>query len=174
MKFCPFCGKALTADQHTHHPAPQSPHTQTDALPKSKPRPKKKLLLPLLLLVVMVGLAVGLLANPFGGNFSEDPDAIEKATASVVKLTCYDYNNILRSSGSGFAVFDDGIIITNYHVIEGDVYSIEVQTESGDIFSVDTVIAYDQEKDIAILRVPDCSLTPLKSGKSHNLKKGQN
>lgn len=176
MKFCPFCGKALIADQCSNDAAPQSAHTQTyqqtDVLLNSKPRSFKKVFLPLLG-VLIIALAVIFLLKPFGDNFSEDPDAIQKAAASVVLLECYDYYGNPYAGGSGFAAFGKDIIITNHHVISGDVYRIEATREDGSTFSIDSVVAYDKEKDFAILRAPDHNLPLLDVGNSANLKKGE-
>ena len=173
--FCPYCGKGLFSDA----PAPiietQTVNTHTKTVTTDVPNAKgsKKRLLPLIVLFIVIGLAAALILSSRSGNFTEDPDAIQKAASSVVKLYMYDYNGILRSTGSGFAAFDKDIIITNHHCIEGDVYSIEAQREDGSIFMIDSVIAYDEEKDLAVLRAPDCGLTPLKTAEGLRMKKGE-
>ena len=106
--------------------------------------------------------------------FSDDPAAISKASQSVVKLNCYDKGGELYATGSGFACFADNVIVTNYHVIEGDVYSIEASTEDGKTFSVEYILAVDENKDIAILATEEPhNLTLLKPGNSEMLQKGE-
>ncbi|MBQ3011226.1 MAG: trypsin-like peptidase domain-containing protein [Oscillospiraceae bacterium] len=160
MLFCPYCGKNVPKPEDS-----SAPHRQK----KSLRSPKL-----LLSLAAVILIAIVLLIRPFGSRFSDDPQAIGKAAGSVVKLTCYDYNGLEHCRGSGFAVFDKGVIVTNYHVISGNTYSIEVQADNGEVYPVDSVIAYNEEQDLAILRVPDCPLKPLKVGDSRNLNKGEN
>ena len=105
--------------------------------------------------------------------FSDDPTAISAASQSVVKLNCYNKNGELYATGSGFACFADDVIVTNYHVIEGSVYSIEACCENGRKFDVSYVLAVDEDKDIAILGTfSSHNLTLLQPG-DNNLQKGE-
>lgn len=106
--------------------------------------------------------------------FSDDPTAISAASQSVVKLNCYDKNGDLYATGSGFACFADNVIVTNYHVIEGGVYSIEASTEDGNTFDITYVLATDEAKDIAILGTSaPHNLALLQPGNSDDLQKGE-
>ena len=108
-------------------------------------------------------------------SFSDNPAAIETASESVVMLSCYDKSGELYASGSGFALIEKGIIVTNYHVIEENVYSIEVKTETGASYDVKSIVATDEENDIAILRCAGSpNLTLLSIGDTTGLKKGEN
>ncbi len=82
--------------------------------------------------------------------FSADPEAITSASESVVMISVYDSKNELIATGSGFPMFEPGIIITNCHVIEGGS-SFEANTESGTYFKIDEIVAVDVDRDIAIL-----------------------
>ncbi len=107
-------------------------------------------------------------------SFSDNPSAIETASKSVVMINCYDKSGKLYASGSGFALIENGIIVTNYHVIDENIYSIEVNTETGASYEVKSIVAADKENDIAILRCavsPD--LTLLSVGDTTSLKKGE-
>lgn len=106
--------------------------------------------------------------------FSDDPTAISAASQSVVKLNCYDKNGDLYATGSGFACFSNNVIVTNYHVIEGGVYSIEASTEDGNTFEITYVLATDEAKDIAILGTSTPhNLALLQPGNSDDLQKGE-
>ncbi len=85
-------------------------------------------------------------------SFLDDTDAINERAASVVMLNCFDKAGNLIATGSGFAAFEDGVIVTNFHVIENRVYSVTGELETGMSFPVDRVIAYSEEYDIAILK----------------------
>ena len=106
--------------------------------------------------------------------FSDDPGAISAASQSVVKLNCYDRIGELSAIGSGFACYADNVIVTNYHVIEGDVYSIEACSESGTNFEIKYVLTADKDRDIAILATSrPHNLRILQTGDSSNLQKGE-
>ena len=107
-------------------------------------------------------------------RFSDSPENISAASQSVVKLECYDKNGRLYSTGSGFACFADNVIVTNYHVIEGNVYKIVASTETGQSFKVRYVLATDKEKDIALLyTIRSHNLPVLPLGNCDDLKKGE-
>lgn len=54
-------------------------------------------------------------------------------------------------TGTGFALTNDGYLVTNYHVTEG-ADSLYIQNENGDYYKAYTV-TYDIKSDIAILKV---------------------
>ena len=89
-------------------------------------------------------------------------------------LSCYDKDGEMCATASGFVVFDDSIIVTNYHVIEQDTYRVTAQTEKGDSFDCPTVMAWDADKDIAILKAErHTGLSLLTPGSTENLQKGE-
>ena len=105
-------------------------------------------------------------------SFHEDSDAIAEAAESVLLLTCYDKKGNTTATGSGFLAIEDGIILTNYHVIDG-VDSIMASTEDGIFFVIDDTLCYDIEQDIAILKTNAKTRLPLLIlGDSDNIKKG--
>lgn len=147
--YCPHCGKAL----------------------KKKALPLKRIAIIAAVIAVFIGAV--LLIGSVGKGFSEDTDAINKASQSVVTLYTYDINGVPVGSGSGFAAFEEGIIVTNYHVIESGAYTIEILTATQDVYYVDSVLCYDVERDIAVLYAPNCSLKPLPAAAGDDLKKGE-
>jgi S1-C subfamily serine protease len=56
-------------------------------------------------------------------------------------------------AGTGFALSNDGYLITNYHVVEG-AEAIQIQTRSGKSYTA-SIVAYEPKNDIAVLRVDD-------------------
>ncbi|HRO66953.1 MAG TPA: trypsin-like peptidase domain-containing protein, partial [Pseudobdellovibrionaceae bacterium] len=76
--------------------------------------------------------------------------------------------------GTGFVIRDDGLIVTNAHVIRGaDV--IEVQFEDGSEKTYPAqVLGSDDRSDIALLKIkPDRKLVPLALGSSEKLEIGE-
>ena len=106
--------------------------------------------------------------------FSDDPKAIQVASNSVIMLSCYDKDGKLYATGSAFAAFEEGIFVTNCHVIEDEVYSIKAQMETGLEFNISFVVAYDDEKDLAILRTEaKTGLEPLPLGSISALERAE-
>lgn len=188
--FCPKCGKPFEGEKENPNLAGKSAPQEGSApnvralLSAEEGTSKKKKrggLIAIIAAVVVLAFVGGMLAaGAFGQKrkaaipFSDDTEAIAQASKSVVMLTCYDKDGEPCATGSGFAVFDDGIIVTNYHVIEQDTYRVKAQVEGGISFDCPTVLAYDAEKDIAILkadRKTDVAL--LSAGSANNLQKGE-
>lgn len=172
MDYCPHCGKALEEECRF------CPYCGKSLPPSSKPHKadKAKRLNPKLLFIIPVVLVLGILLLTLTKSakpFSEDTDAIAEASRSVVTIYTYDINDINLSSGSGFAAIEEGIIVTNHHVIQGNTYRIEAVTEDKTVMEVDSVIAYNEEKDIALLRVTDCTLPLLPTVDGMTLKRGE-
>lgn len=71
--------------------------------------------------------------------------------------------------GSGFYITKN-TIVTNYHVIDGAT-SLSIKTLDGDKYKVLSVMGFDQELDIAVLKV-DHTSTPLKKN-SHGVTTGE-
>src|SRR3989304_1350062 len=73
--------------------------------------------------------------------------------------------------GTGFIVSEDGLIITNKHVVSEDA-TYKVVTKDGQEFEV-TQISRDPSNDIAVIKINASNLTPVELGDSGNLKVGQ-
>lgn len=79
---------------------------------------------------------------------------------SVGELVVYDKQNKQISLGSCFVYTKDGMLVTNYHVIEGG-YSAEI-TIGYRTYRVSSVVDYDKKLDLAILKIPATNLQPVK------------
>lgn len=80
-----------------------------------------------------------------------NPPAIEKLANSVVMLNVYDENSDLIATGSGFILFDNRTLITNYHVIK-NAEMIIAESDDGDQYFVNKVLVISEKWDIAILQ----------------------
>ena len=68
-------------------------------------------------------------------------------------------------SASAFAITSDGVIATNYHVIEDkDGATLGAMDLSGKTYPVTEVLAASKADDVAILRLKGARLTPLPGG----------
>ena len=174
MNHCPYCGKALEVPcgfcPYCGKPLSNASATQKATPPAPRRFLKTAVLIAVPLMLILVAVLVLISRSK---PFSEDLDAIAEASASVVTIYTYDVNNINLGSGSGFAAIEEGIIVTNFHVIGGETYRIEAVTESGTVMDADSIIAHDKEMDIAILRFYDCKLPRLSTADGMDLKRGE-
>ena len=60
----------------------------------------------------------------------------------------------MQSAGSGFVVDGQGLIVTNYHVVE-DTSSLEVTRRDGKRFAVVELLATEKTHDLALLHIAD-------------------
>lgn len=95
---------------------------------------------------------------------------IAKRKVGVVYIEVLDSKNKVSSTGSGFIVNDK--IITNYHVIAG-ASSATVTTNSGKKYNVTGVYAYDEELDLAVLKVNGSKLPSVTLGDSDKISIGE-
>ena len=81
---------------------------------------------------------------------------------------------VLAATGSGVVV-GDGIVLTNYHVVE-DASSLKVTVmEEGNTEATEydaVLVTYDENLDVAIVQAPDLKLEPVTLGDSDTLQVG--
>jgi len=77
-----------------------------------------------------------------------------------VRIVVRDRNLKEIGLGSGFFVSSDGTLVTNHHVVR-NAASATVLLPSGETFSVDSILAWDEARDLAILKVVGNALPKL-------------
>ena len=97
---------------------------------------------------------------------------------SVVGITTkYTYRSFFgqayeqSGSGSGIIISDDGYIATNFHVIE-NANAVSVTLNTGEDFGA-TVVGFDAETDLALLKISASGLTEATLGRSDALQVGE-
>lgn len=78
-------------------------------------------------------------------------------------------------SGSGFVITEDGYIVTNYHVIEYSVkrgYETNVMFYDGSTYDA-KIIGYDEENDLAVIKIDAEDLNYVSVGKSSEMVVGE-
>lgn len=103
------------------------------------------------------------------GDWSE---IIRQAMPGVVSIILLNANGQPVSTGSGFLIGSDGIVVTNYHVIQGGSGALVI-TKQGDKFEVKGVLSYDRIKDFSILKIPAFDLPIIPVGNSNNIELGE-
>ena len=84
----------------------------------------------------------------------------------------------VRATGTGFIITEDGYIVTNAHVVYNEDYNAGEAIEVTVLFSDESeheasIIAYDTETDIAVLKVDEKGLKPAVLGDSDELRVGE-
>jgi|GEM_PF-7079668 len=78
---------------------------------------------------------------------SKLPQLIKKVDPSVVKIYTIDANNEYASQGSGVIISNNGICVSNYHVLIGAKKAIAI-TASGKKFEITTILDYSKQNDL--------------------------
>ncbi len=104
-------------------------------------------------------------------------DVVESCKPSVVEINCeiVTSNGWFGSStgtaaGSGVIISEDGYIVTNYHVVEG-ARSVTVISALGKSYPA-TVYGYDEDNDLAVVKINETGLTPAVIADSGTLRVG--
>lgn len=123
-----------------------------------------------------VGIAATLVAGPWISGEKPSETWLQRALpgveASVAQITTYDENGRPLAEGTGFVVAQDGIICTNYHVIRM-AGAIKVKLHDGQDMDVTGIVAFDRDKDFALLKVPANNLPALALDDSDQVKVGE-
>ena len=106
--------------------------------------------------------------DPEDENVTADKEYTVRGVAelvkpSIVEVYVYDENHNLNGTGSGIIISEDGYIITNAHVVQGNDYSVTLDDETE--YSAQ-LIGSDNKTDLAVLKVNATNLTPAILGNS--------
>jgi S1-C subfamily serine protease len=172
------------AGQLGPRPAPPAPERRMFS-----PRRSSRALLAALL-AAAIGFAGGRLTTADATAITPEIDSTESTTASsgqtslagmidaamdsIVSVETEAYGGFgqqVSGQGSGVVIRDDGVILTNAHVIEG-ASGIQVTTAGGGETLDAAVIGSDAAHDIAILKVDSRGLNAISLGSSEELKLG--
>lgn len=110
---------------------------------------------------------------------SEIIDVVKKANPAVVSITgvtqtlnFFGGTSQSTSSGTGFIVQADGLIVTNKHVVSDTSTKYTVYTDDGKSYDA-AIKAIDPVFDIAILKIDATGLSTVELGSSDSLEPGQ-
>jgi S1-C subfamily serine protease len=91
----------------------------------------------------------------------------EYGRSSVVIISafymCGKCSNLHMSTAAGFAVSEDGVFLTNYHVVANMTNSLGMAaiTAKGEFGGVSEILACNPVEDWALIRIPELKLKPL-------------
>ncbi|KAF5904243.1 serine protease HTRA1A-like, partial [Clarias magur] len=104
-------------------------------------------------------------------------DVVEKIAPAVVHIELYrkmvySLRERAVATGSGFIVSDDGLIVTNAHVVT-DKNRVKVELKNGQSYDA-KITDIDERSDIALLKIDSPSKLPVMSlGRSADLRPGE-
>ena len=134
-------------------------------------KPLVTMCLTAMFLIGVNSLSVRAQNDPQGASQPFDSALITKnASPAVVLIKGTTTNGDVL--GTGFIISGDGKIATNLHVIQ-NLRNGGVQLASGDKFDSFTVLAFDERKDIAIIKIPGFDLPTITFGNSNNIQIGE-
>lgn len=89
-------------------------------------------------------------------------EAADRHLSAVFQLNGFSKDSLAElhasdSSSSGFFISPDGVAVTNCHSISG-VVQAQAQLSTGESYPVESVLWYDEEMDLAVIRVSRTSL----------------
>ena len=135
-----------------------------------------------LIAVVLATRAADYLSERLTEDERNNIAIFKKVSSGVVSITSTQFRRdrfsrnvmeIPRGSGSGFIWDNSGLILTNYHVING-ASKVTITLQSGNEYTA-TLVGAAAEKDLALLKieVTDEALTPIPLGDSGTLTVGR-
>lgn len=102
----------------------------------------------------------------------KDIPAIARAAKGAIVTIVMGNGDQPIAQGTGFLVSTDGVIVTNYHVIENGDVAI-VKFPDGDAFPVDGVLAADKVRDLAVIKIHGKTFRTLTLGNSERVQVGE-
>jgi S1-C subfamily serine protease len=109
---------------------------------------------------------------------SETPPAlsgeqvVERVAPSVVLILVGERAGQLSGVGSGLITRPDGVLLTAYHLIK-DARVVQVRLKNGETYDNVELLAFDERRDAAALRIPARELHALPVAKAEEAKPGE-
>ena len=102
--------------------------------------------------------------------YAMNVDAVVAVSSQAIQTNIYGQVSKTASMGSGFIISADGLVVTNYHVIEGanQVSIITADEEEHEA----TVVGYDKANDVALLKAEGSNFHYVALGSSDDLQVG--
>jgi len=122
-------------------------------------------------LVSLIALSAGVISAQSASPRKDIP-AIAKAANGAIVTIITAANDKPIAQGTGFLVSADGVIVTNYHVIEtGNVAIVKFPDDTA--FPVDGVLAADKVRDLAVIKIHGKTFRTLTLGDSDRVEVGE-
>ncbi|NCO67602.1 MAG: hypothetical protein COY75_08795 [Nitrospirae bacterium CG_4_10_14_0_8_um_filter_41_23] len=105
------------------------------------------------------------------------PDIVVNQKKAVITIYINDKEGNQITTGTGFIIDKNGVIATNYHVIEKWLEALEstlfIRMENGAYFPIEELINYDEDNDVALFKVEGKELPTVKIVTGYKPKQGE-
>lgn len=146
-KFCRFCGLSL-----------DSTTVPTNVQSQRRKQHKIKIAVGCFMAILVIGVVYWRIPEPTYAT----KELVKKFGPSIVMIQSYDSKGEELAFGSGIILSEDGLIVTNNHVVKDAVSGI-VKVSSGAYFPIDKFLFQDDLYDIASLKVDAKNLSYVES-----------
>ncbi|UUZ92770.1 trypsin-like peptidase domain-containing protein [Paenibacillus sp. P25] len=131
------------------------------------------------LVAALLGSGSGVYAAEAVPSSTTIPSIIEKTTASVVAIIgkpadgkkVWEADRYNLAHGTGVVVRSDGYILTNAHVVK-NMHNLTIVTSDGKSYAGKTT-HYDEESDLALVKIEAAGLKPATFASSSDIKVGE-
>ena len=106
------------------------------------------------------------------GRHLDIPAISREADGSIVSIVMSDKDGHPIALGSGFLISRDGWVVTNYHVIKSGSSAV-IKLPDGSFFTVDGVLAFDKDRDVAVIKAHGNNFQTVVLGDSDRLEVGE-
>lgn len=96
---------------------------------------------------------------------------VERASPVVVLILAGSGDGKVAAVGSGLIVRSDGVVLTASHVVKG-MKEVQIRLRNGEVYDRVELIASDERRDIAALRIPATDLPVLTVANSADIRAG--
>jgi serine protease Do len=93
------------------------------------------------------------------------PEIVAKAKPAIIEIVVTDATGAPKTLGTGFFVSSDGLVVTNFHVVQG-ASSIAAINNNGAVFLFQKTVAQPPDIDLAILKFQANDVPFVKLGRS--------
>jgi tetratricopeptide (TPR) repeat protein len=104
--------------------------------------------------------------------FAQSDKIAENNSQAIVSIASYDDKDKLLNQGSGIVVRNDGVILTNLHIVTG-AKLIKITLGKDKSFDLEGVIALDETNNLVILKVKGENIPVVTLGDSDKIKQSQ-
>ena len=100
------------------------------------------------------------------------PQIVKETSPAVVCIESIDRSGNTIGKASGFIINENGLIVTNYHVL-GGAYSARIKLEQNEIYKNVFIVKADKQKDIALIKIEGENLPTITLGDSDKIEIGE-
>ncbi|MDO8126120.1 MAG: tetratricopeptide repeat protein [Candidatus Brocadiales bacterium] len=128
--------------------------------------------------IILCPIIISLLLLPSAGHagiFDKEKkpgEIAKKYGAAVVFITSFDKESKALGAGNGFIIDPNGIVVTNYHYINGAA-TAWVKLMDGAHYQVEGILGADRDRDVVVLKVKAKNLPSTPIGDSDELSWGE-